>query len=162
MYPPDRSARGSPTAAGETRRLVFAGSEGAVRRSREFSRAALRSWHWLPAVDEERRAVAEDVLLLVSELVTNACLHAPGGPRELRLNWDGIRLRAEVADASPVRPRLRRAADAGRPGGHGLRVVNRLARAWGARPDDGGKLVWAEVSAPPDRHGRSDDRGRPG
>ncbi|WP_224278034.1 ATP-binding protein [Streptomyces sp. LS1784] len=129
----------------QTRRLVMAGSEGAVQRCREFSREALVCWNWLPAVDEERQAVTEDVLLMVSELVTNACLHAPGGPRELRLNWDGTRLRVEVRDDSPVAPRLRVSTDPARPGGHGLRLVDRLARAWGSLPEGEGKLVWLEV-----------------
>ncbi|MGA5820950.1 ATP-binding protein [Kitasatospora sp. NPDC094028] len=137
---------------GQTRRLALAGSEGAVRHCRDFSRRALLSWHWLPTIDEEQLAVVEDVLLMVSELVTNACLHAPGGPRELRLHWDGDRLRAEVTDASPVPTRLRPNADPGRPGGHGLRVVDRLARAWGSLPDGGGKRVWLEVSSPLDGH----------
>ncbi|MFD5461884.1 ATP-binding protein [Kitasatospora sp. NPDC127059] len=148
MFPPDGAPAPGP---GRARRLAFAGSEGAVQRSREFSRAALRSWGWMPAVDEEQLAVTEDVLLMVSELVTNACLHAPGGPRELRMDWDGARLRVEVADASPVPPRLRLSADPARPGGHGLRVVDRLARAWGSVPEDGGKLVWLEVPSPLDR-----------
>jgi hypothetical protein len=144
----DRVGRGPRATAGETRRLAFAGSDGAVQRSREFSREALRSWQWLPAVDDEQLAVTEDVLLMVSELVTNACLHAPGGPRELRLFWDGARLRVEVTDASPVPPRLRPAGNPGRPGGHGLRVVDRLSRAWGSVPEGGGKLVWLEVASP--------------
>ncbi|MFF3002041.1 ATP-binding protein [Kitasatospora sp. NPDC057940] len=131
-----------------TRRLVLAGGEGAVQRSRDFSRTALLAWHWLPALDAGRLAAAEDVLLMVSELVTNACLHAPGGPRELRLGWDGERLRVEVSDDSPVAPRLRPFADPGRPGGHGLRVVDRLARDWGCLPEGEGKLVWLEVAAP--------------
>ncbi|MFI8454765.1 ATP-binding protein [Kitasatospora sp. NPDC085464] len=133
----------------QTRRLVLAGSAGAVQRSREFSRQALLFWNWLPTASEDQQLVVEDVLLMVSELVTNACLHAPGGPRELRLRWDGARLRVEVADASPVLPRLRSNADPGRPGGHGLRVVDRLSRAWGSQPEDDGKLVWLEVPAPP-------------
>ncbi|MGW7447926.1 ATP-binding protein [Kitasatospora sp. NPDC054795] len=145
----DRPGNGGPPSGEQTRRLVLEGSAGAVQRSREFSRRALVSWHWLPAPDDDRRAAAEDVLLMVSELVTNACLHASGGPRELRLHWDGARLRVEVVDASPVPPRLRPFAGAGRPGGHGLRVVDRLADAWGFRPDDGGKLVWLEVPRPP-------------
>ncbi|SOB88543.1 ATP-binding protein [Streptomyces sp. 1331.2] len=140
--------------ADRTRLLALAGSRGAVQRSREFSREALADWHWLPAADEEQQAVAEDVLLMVSELVTNACLHAPGGPSELRLDWDGSRLRVEVADDSPVPPRLLRAAEPGRPGGYGLRVVDRLSRAWGCVPEGGGKRVWLEVSAPLDHHSR--------
>ncbi|MEE1787048.1 ATP-binding protein [Streptomyces sp. SP17BM10] len=140
----------------QTRRLAFGGSDGAVQRSREFSRRVLESWYWLPAADEEQRAVTEDVLLMVSELVTNACLHAPGGPSELRLSWDGRRLRAEVADGSPVPPRLRPFQDPAQPGGHGLRVVDRLARAWGCVPDGGGKRVWLEVVSPVDHHVRPD------
>ncbi|MGA5820346.1 ATP-binding protein [Kitasatospora sp. NPDC094028] len=124
-----------------------------MQRGREFSQEALRRWHWLPAVDAEQQAVAEDVLLMVSELVTNACLHAPGGPRELRLDWNGRRLRVEVLDDSPVPPELRRHADPGFPGGHGLRVVDRLARAWGSVPEGGGKRVWLEVPSPLDRGG---------
>ncbi|MFF3074615.1 ATP-binding protein [Kitasatospora sp. NPDC057904] len=137
-----------------SRRLTFGGSEGAVQRSREFSRAAMLSWHWLPAVDDEQQAVTEDVLLMVSELVTNACLHAPGGPSELRLSWDGRRLRVEVADQSPVPPRLRPFQDPAQPGGHGLRVVDRLALAWGCAPEGDGKRVWLEVASPVDHHVR--------
>ncbi|MER7666850.1 ATP-binding protein [Kitasatospora sp. NPDC096128] len=127
--------------------MAFVGSEGAAGLGRDFSQDALRSWRWLPAAGEEQRVAAEDVLLMVSELVTNACLHAPGGPRELRLRWDGLRLRVEVTDASPVVPALRPAGP-GRPGGHGLRVVERLAGAWGSTPEDGGKQVWLEVPSP--------------
>lgn len=140
-----------PAGAQQVRRLALYGGHGAVHRCREFTRGALTDWAWLPARDEERRAAAEDVLLMVSELVTNACLHAPGGPRELRLGWDGVLLRAEVVDLSPVAPFLRRPADRGRPGGHGLRVVDRLARAWGSLPEGEGKAVWLEVLAPPTR-----------
>ncbi|MGW2248575.1 ATP-binding protein [Kitasatospora sp. NPDC001660] len=138
----------------QIRRLAFGDIEGAVQRSREFSRQALLSWHWLPAADAEQQAVAEDVLLMVSELVTNACLHAPGGPRELRLAWNGSRLRAEVADASPVPPKVLPHTDPALPGGHGLRVVDRLAGAWGCLPEGDGKSVWLEVRSPPDRHVR--------
>ncbi|MFE4971593.1 ATP-binding protein [Kitasatospora sp. NPDC056651] len=160
----DRSANGAPPGREQTRRLALAGRDGAVRRSRDFSRRALVSWHWLPAVDADRRAAAEDVLLMVSELVTNACLHARGGPRELRLSWNGARLRVEVADGSPVPPRLRPSMGPGRPGGHGLRVVDRLARAWGSRPEDGGKSVWLEVARPPvpASAGRAGGREAPG
>ncbi|MFJ9610636.1 ATP-binding protein [Kitasatospora sp. NPDC101176] len=125
-----------------------------MRRSRAFSVEALRAWRWWavddPSAREAQRAVVEDVLLMVSELVTNACLYAPGGPRELRLHWDGVRLRVEVVDASPVPPRLREEVVPGRPCGYGLRVVDRLAAAWGSVPEGGGKAVWLEVSPPPD------------
>ncbi|MEV7780149.1 ATP-binding protein [Kitasatospora sp. NPDC088351] len=144
----------APKGSDRTRRLVLDGGEGAVQRSRDFSRRSLVSWHWLPTSDAGQLAVAGDVLLMVSELVTNACLYAPGGPRELRLSWDGERLRVEVSDASPVPPRLRPFADPGRPGGYGLRVVDRLARDWGCLPEGEGKLVWLEVPSPMDHGAR--------
>ncbi|WP_329202308.1 MULTISPECIES: ATP-binding protein [unclassified Streptomyces] len=92
----------------------------------------------------------EDVLLLVSEVVTNACLHA-GGPRELVLRHGPGGLRVEVSDDSPDPPRRRPAGDRSRPGGHGLIVLARLARSWGAEPSGGafpGKTVWLEVPPP--------------
>jgi hypothetical protein len=110
---------------------------------------ALVDWGWLPARNEEGAAAAEDVLLMVSELVTNACLHAPSGPQELRLGWDGARLRVEVVDGSAVVPRLSGRRDPARPGGHGLLVVDRLASRWGTRPEGAGKSVWLEVVSPP-------------
>jgi anti-sigma regulatory factor (Ser/Thr protein kinase) len=131
----------------QTRRLALFGAKGVVGRCRDFTREALEDWGWFEGADEDRQAVADDVLLLVSELVANACLHA-GGPEELVLDLDQRRLRVEVVDASPVRPVPRRPGDVTQPGGHGLRVVERLAREWGSQPRGGGKAVWIEVDTP--------------
>src|SRR3954454_15414511 len=84
---------------GQTRRLSLAGTRGVVGRCRDFTRTALYDWSWLPARNDEQEAVAEDVLLLVSELVTNACLHA-GGPTQLALHCTDALLRVEVTDPS--------------------------------------------------------------
>lgn len=134
-------------ARGQTRRLALYGTEGVVGRCRDFSRDALTDWEWIPAADEDGQAVVEDVLLLVSEVVTNACLHAHG-PRELTLHCSPDRLRIEVTDDSPVHPRPRPFA-VGVPGGHGLVVLERLSRSWGSVPRGTGKTVWVEVAAPP-------------
>ncbi|MFJ4775391.1 ATP-binding protein [Streptomyces sp. NPDC088762] len=91
----------------------------------------------------------EDALLLVSEVVTNACLHA-GGPRELVLRHMPERLRVEVSDDSSEPPRRRLPGDRALPGGHGLILLERLARSWGSEPSGGdrpGKTVWLEVAA---------------
>src|SRR5437870_5042531 len=80
---------------GQIRRLRLAGTRGAVARARDFAREALHDWGWLPAATADQRAAAEDVLLVVSELVTNACLHAEG-PEELRLRCAAKVLRLEV------------------------------------------------------------------
>nr|WP_189715155.1 ATP-binding protein [Streptomyces chryseus] len=131
---------------GRTRRLTLRGIEDVVSRCRDFTRDALADWQWTPAADEEEQAVVDDVLLLVSEVVTNACLHA-GGPQEILLHCTADRLRVEVTDGSPVPPRPR-PSGVGVPGGHGLTVLRRLARSWGSLPRGGGKAVWVEVAAP--------------
>jgi anti-sigma regulatory factor (Ser/Thr protein kinase) len=96
----------------------------------------------------------DDVLLCVSELVTNAVVHArSAGELRITVRSDGVRI--EVDDESPDTPRL--AAD-GRPvGGRGLRIVDQLAASWGHATRPGGKTVWAELPVAP---GPS-DRGPP-
>ncbi|ARQ70338.1 ATP-binding protein [Streptomyces marincola] len=135
----------------QVRRLRLAGAPGVVSRAREFTRAALHDWDWLPAASEEVRAAAEDMLLVVSELVTNACLHA-GGPDELRIGRGAKLLRVEVLDRGDGVPALRTARRPGRPGGHGMFIVQRLCLDWGVTHEPGaeGKTVWAELAAPPD------------
>ncbi len=133
--------------AGQTRRLALYGTKGVVTRCRDFTTRALADWGWTPPVDEEDRECVEDVLLLVSEVVTNACLHA-GGPRELVLRHRDGRLRVEVADANPAPPLPRAPRDASLPGGHGLMVLQRLAEDWGSVVQGGGKVVWLEITLP--------------
>jgi len=133
---------------GQIRRLVLSGTIGTVGRAREFARQALEDWQWLPGKTEEQAAVAEDVLLLVSELVTNACLHA-GGPTGLALHGTTRSVRVEVSDAGGGSPVPRLPHEPGRPGGHGLHIVEQLASGWGTvRQQGGGKTVWLEVPAP--------------
>ncbi|WP_327290849.1 ATP-binding protein [Streptomyces sp. NBC_01198] len=148
---------GEPAANGETesvepesaRRLQLTGESGIVPRARDFTRQALRDWGWLPAATADRKAAAEDVLLVVSELVTNACLHA-GGPEELRLRRSPKSLRLEVVDSGAGEPAPRTPHRAGRPGGHGMFIVQRLCLDWGVirHGDQPGKTVWAELAAP--------------
>ncbi|HEX6755300.1 MAG TPA: ATP-binding protein [Mycobacteriales bacterium] len=87
----------------------------------------------------------EDLLLVVSELVTNAVLHG-AEPIVVTLVRDFERVRVEVTDAapdsSPYSSRVTNESVAGR----GLSVVTRLAAAWGWRADPGThKTVWAEL-----------------
>jgi anti-sigma regulatory factor (Ser/Thr protein kinase) len=85
----------------------------------------------------------EDVVLVVSELVTNALLHGTGTP-VLRLAGTAARVRIEVLDQSPVLPAIR---VSGPDGGWGLPLVARLTTGWGAYHHDGGKVVWCEMAA---------------
>ncbi|MFI8966199.1 ATP-binding protein [Streptomyces sp. NPDC053493] len=139
------SASGDP----DVRTLALGEASGTVPLARDFTRQALYDWGWLPAATADRRAAAEDVLLVVSELVTNACLHAEG-PEALRVvRRDGV-LRLEVADRGAGQPAPRSPHRAGRPGGHGMFIVQRLCRDWGVDrvPGAPGKTVWAELAAP--------------
>ncbi|MFJ8074483.1 ATP-binding protein [Streptomyces sp. NPDC096176] len=138
-----------PGGKGQTRRLALFGTKGVVSRCRDFTEQALADWGWTENGREDNDLV-EDVLLLVSELVTNACLHA-GGPEELMLNRSGGRLRIEVADAEPRPPRRRLPNELSQPGGHGLIILERLAHRWGAEPRGTGKVVWLEVRLTPAR-----------
>ncbi|QMU77075.1 ATP-binding protein [Streptacidiphilus sp. PB12-B1b] len=145
--PDTRPPLGGLPEGGQIRRLALIGTKGAVGRSRDFTRQALHDWSWLPGVTDEQQEVAEDVLLLVSELVTNANLHA-GGAVELLLHGTKERLRVEVSDDSLQQPVPRTPYQASRPGGHGLHIIARLSDAWGSELRATGKSVWIEVATP--------------
>ncbi|MFJ9775720.1 ATP-binding protein [Kitasatospora sp. NPDC101157] len=124
---------------GQVRRLRLLGVPGQVTRGREFARRALDDWH---ARD------GDDILLVVSELLANAVLHA-GGAHELLLHATPTRLRIEVRDGSPDSPRARAPHRPGLPGGHGLHIVEKLADRWGTEAHSDGKSVWLELDTSP-------------
>ncbi|MBU6532137.1 ATP-binding protein [Streptomyces sp. NPDC057245] len=142
-----------PTSGGvggrQVRRLSFKDASGVVPLARDFTREALYAWGWLPSATADQRAAAEDVLLVVSELVTNACLHAEG-PDELWITCERKVIRLEVSDRGTGQPAPRTPHRAGRPGGHGMFIVQRLCLDWGVvrTPGVAGKRVWAELGAP--------------
>jgi anti-sigma regulatory factor (Ser/Thr protein kinase) len=91
------------------------------------------------------RADPDIVLLLVSELVSNAVLHAQGTV-EVSAREVGDVLRVEVRDGSSVLPQVHdHSVDS--TNGRGLRLVERLADRWGteAAGPGHGKTVWFEV-----------------
>ncbi|GGX25523.1 ATP-binding protein [Streptomyces lomondensis] len=143
------SGAAAPPGGRQVRRLSFGGESGVVPLARDFTRQALYAWGWLPAASADQRAAAEDVLLVVSELVTNACLHAEG-PDQLRITCDNKVIRIEVSDRGTGQPAPRTPHRAGRPGGHGMFIVQRLCLDWGVvrSPGVAGKTVWAELGAP--------------
>lgn len=126
-----------------------------------WSGAEQRGWHVLDVADVGRNgltaarqwAEAElaalgevslvDTLIIVSELLEKAYLHA-GGPSQLRIHHaeDPCEVTVAVADGGRGEPRLR-APD--HRGGRGLLLVDRLSLAWGVSHHDDGKLVWARV-----------------
>ena len=87
--------------------------------------------------------VAELAVLLVSELASNAVLHART-PFELVVEDDGRRLRVEVHDDSSALPTLKDYV-AESITGRGLHMVAASADNWGFEALDGGKCVWFEL-----------------
>jgi CheY-like chemotaxis protein/anti-sigma regulatory factor (Ser/Thr protein kinase) len=85
-----------------------------------------------------------DAHIVVTELVTNAFLHA-GTRCELRAGLSDRALRLQVTDYGAGMPDPR-AADDGAEHGRGLLLVSALCVAWGVEAlPDGGKVVWAEL-----------------
>ncbi|MFD0373006.1 ATP-binding protein [Streptomyces sp. NPDC059071] len=91
--------------------------------------------------------LAETLVLLISELVTNAVVHT-GCPAVLRMLFGGAGVRVEVADASDRPPRPRH-ADGDDTNGRGLELVDGLADRWGWQREGTGKSIWCEVDRAP-------------
>ena len=93
----------------------------------------------------------EDAVLLTSELVSNALLHARTDI-EVRLRTDSRRVRVEVHDQNTRYPVLQRVPpDA--TSGRGFLLVEGLANAWGIDGTTGGKAVWFEMNLDADDTG---------
>ena len=91
--------------------------------------------------------------VVVSELVTNAVIHANTAVTVgLTLLPEGG-ARIEVGDASSWPP-TPRAATYDAPSGRGLLLVDALAKEWGVIPSQEGKTVWAELE-PAERRSRT-------
>ncbi|MFH9010993.1 ATP-binding protein [Streptomyces sp. NPDC017943] len=114
----------------------FPMSEG-VRAGREWTRGRLAA---LPWADEEPDTV-DAVVLAVSELITNAHVHAHSDAH-LVLTWDGDCLHVSVHDEDPTLPRPRD-AQPGEVSGRGVAIVQTLADEWGMRCQRHGKTVMA-------------------
>jgi anti-sigma regulatory factor (Ser/Thr protein kinase) len=88
-------------------------------------------------------AVIDDAVLLTSEAVTNAVVHA-GTPIDVVVTVDAAMARIEVHDGQPDLPVARDPApdDAS---GRGLRVIEALAEAWGVQHSVDGTCLWFEL-----------------
>ncbi|MFJ9770299.1 ATP-binding protein [Kitasatospora sp. NPDC101157] len=132
---------------GQRRRLPLAGLAKPVARARAHTVRALGDWCASFRAPGAAEGIAEDVVLVVAEIVGNAMLHGDG-PLELVLDLSPVRLRIEVSDRSTELPAPRQPHHPALPGGHGLFIVQRLADRWGAEPHVQGKTIWAEFDAP--------------
>jgi anti-sigma regulatory factor (Ser/Thr protein kinase) len=86
-----------------------------------------------------------DAELVVSELVTNAVLHAHG-PIACAVDLDDGVLRIEVSDADPSLTDFEpHTVQLGDPTGRGLTIIAAVALAWSVRTGAEHKTVWARV-----------------
>lgn len=120
-----------------TAQLTLPARPESIGVARRFVVAALQDGHAGPAAD--------DAATLVSELATNALLHARTSfTVEVQLLGEVVRI--VVLDLSPVVPRVR---DYGATAttGRGMRLVATMATRWGVERNDDGKMVWFELPA---------------
>ncbi|MFI0899051.1 ATP-binding protein [Streptomyces sp. NPDC020983] len=116
-----------------------------VSEARDWTRRHLDAFGWSRTAPE----TADDVVLTVSELVTNAHVHARSDA-QLTLAWDGQGLHVTVHDNSPELPRPR-LPDNDSAGGRGIFLVEAVADTWQAHPCAHGKTVTACFNAPDTR-----------
>jgi anti-sigma regulatory factor (Ser/Thr protein kinase) len=115
--------------------MALACDPRSVAAARRFVTSRLAAWG--------HPAMTDTAALLVSELVTNALLHARS-PVVVAVSGGTGCVRVEVTDGSPVEPRQRRNSLVSGTG-RGLVLVERLARGWGAERREVGKAVWFEL-----------------
>lgn len=126
----------------EPARIALPRSPSSVGAARRFITARTAAWSFPePAADQ--------LVLIGSELVTNAVLHART-ELTLTLELHEDRVRISVKDRSQAPATLRHyRADA--LTGRGLGVVAALSDRWGVSTAPDGKVVWAELQANGDR-----------
>jgi anti-sigma regulatory factor (Ser/Thr protein kinase) len=118
-----------------TERERFPADVQSARGARRFAARTLDSWGCADTEDA--------VLLLVSELVTNAVIHARSDV-EVILRLRPSRVRVEVVDAATEYVQRRDAASEDQSG-RGMALTEALAVAWGIDTLVAGKSVWFEV-----------------
>ncbi|WP_307865236.1 ATP-binding protein [Streptomyces montanisoli] len=111
---------------------AFAAEEAHVSRARRLTGAHLRQWH----VSDQ---LAEDIVLAVSELVTNAVSYGCGQV-SLKVWCTTDELIVEVADGNPAMLAELRCPAEDDVSGRGLFLVAALATRWGV--SDGGATTW--------------------
>ena len=129
------STMGSGRASGAE--ASFSADVATIGEARRFVADTLSAW--------DADDLSWTAMLLVTELATNAVLHA-ATPYDVSLEQRGDgTLRLGVTDGSVRKPRARDyAVDA--TTGRGLGLVGSLAIAWGTSARDDGKTVWCDIA----------------
>ncbi|MEW2219529.1 ATP-binding protein [Streptomyces sp. NPDC006990] len=112
--------------------MVIEPNASRVALTRRVTARHLRQWE-LP------KPLADDILLAVSELVTNAVCHGQGELVGLRVWYSAGELTVEVSDENltPARPRSAGETD---EHGRGLHLVAALSHDWGTSRN--GRRTW--------------------
>ncbi|WP_185013347.1 SpoIIE family protein phosphatase [Streptomyces sp. AK010] len=147
---------GAPAPERARAHATLPGSSLAPGAARALVRAALTEWTGLglPGAEHLTDRLADDATLVVSELVTNAVVHAGTDVEmECRLEGDTSDTAALVVEVSDHHPsRAPRGSEPETPHdtpeyGRGLRLVGALSEAWGITYRTGRKTVWARLPA---------------
>lgn len=112
--------------------LLLEPRRDAAALARRHVRTAMLDW----GLDD----LVDPVLLLTSELVTNALLHS-GTWITVLIVRDGLGVRVTVGDGSSVPP-IRRRRSANASTGRGVQLLGAVADGWGWDPVGDGKEVW--------------------
>ncbi len=152
--PPGRAVKHSPTRGHvqEPDELVttaaYEPEPSTAAEARRFVRETFRSWG-VPGSAAQASDLIDDVVLLTSELVTNAVVHA-GTQVQVTCRMTGTAVEVAVRDRHPSRPLGVPAypADdlAGRTSGRGLLLPSALATAWGVTYARTAKAVWFRIA----------------
>lgn len=113
----------------------FSADPRSAGQARRFVTATLEGW--------ELAHLCEPTVLLTSEMVANAVLHARS-PVTVRLRPRDHGVLVDVTDESPVPPRLRSFSPEAATG-RGLRLLEGMAAEWGVERASVGKRVWFRV-----------------
>jgi hypothetical protein len=119
-----------------TRSGVFARGKHAPKQARRFVGEVLREWGLAELTDRAS--------LIVTELATNAVVHAQSG-FTVSLSHSGSEVRIAVGDTATAVPQRSRAGSAALVG-RGIPIIEALASRWGHLALDEGKLVWADIA----------------
>lgn len=144
------SEHDDPQQPGREQSFTFPASAEAVPVARAALSKTLCDWGF--------GQIAEDLVLCLSEAVTNALLHGePGGNITVHATATEHTVHIEVNDGDDAEPQLQAPVTAGGQGvaalaavptgGYGLVLIKALSTAWGVRHLPFGKAVWFERDA---------------
>jgi anti-sigma regulatory factor (Ser/Thr protein kinase) len=137
LHPPAEGGQSAADDSSKTEIVAdFPPERDSPGHARRLVARALRQW------GHDNRLV-EDATLVLSELATNAVVHA-GSPFSVAVRVKDSVLHVAVRDATPLAATARDNGLVPRTG-HGLGLIDVLSTHWGVEAMPGGKIVWAEL-----------------